>query len=809
MNNTVIRFLKKNIVQVATVVFIFILSGCSYTPPPPVKVTLSDQHVDFLDDVKPILDKRCVSCHSCYNSPCQAKLSSFDGIDRGGSKAVVYDGERFSAQDPSRLFIDANSTQQWRYKGFFSLTHSTAKKGFNNSIMALLVDDKKQHPEVVGEYAPEYDTLICAENLEEVGEFQKKHPNHGMPYGFPALKEKEYATIMQWLAQGARGPSGEQQKALKTPSPQAQQEISQWETFLNTNDIKHKMTARYLYEHYFLAHINFTTAPKEFFSLVRSTTPPGEPVDIISTRRPYDDPKVKTFYYRLVKIYSTIVHKTHIVVRIHENELEEAKEEFIDVKWEKEPYLVAYDDPKLNANPFLVYKQIPAEVRYRYLLKHSEFFIRTFIRGPVCKGQIALDVIRDHFWVMFQDPQSDISVMDPNFLRENAYNLSMPIEQGSDMAVLDSFSDEYRQRDQAYYLAKLHKMRELRPDGVGIDDIWKGYKKEHAPLLTVYRHFDSASVHRGAIGKLPETMWVIDYAQFERIYYTLVAGFDIYGNISHQLNIRRYMDFLRMEGEVNFLAYMPKDRRRDMFASWYQGDDVGDNAIEGKKQIDYLNNTIRFKTNSPKQELIERLVDKHFLKASDVHFDKINYVKLGDVVHSAPDTYKNKDDLLQGYRALTVPGTGFIRHVVNSGVNLAFVRVQMNNGEQIRGTFVINRWHSNVNALFGEESRLDSAKDTIDVHRGNIGSYPNIFFNVKEDDLPDFFDMLINFDINEVYLSKYKKYAISRANKNFWKQFDWFQNEFYQEEPIDAGLYDLNRYYKRPWDDLKVSEFEK
>jgi hypothetical protein len=36
------------------------------------------------------------------------------------------------------------------------------------------------------------------------------------------------------------------------------------------------MAARYLYEHFFLAHIAFTDAdPREFFELVRSTTPPG------------------------------------------------------------------------------------------------------------------------------------------------------------------------------------------------------------------------------------------------------------------------------------------------------------------------------------------------------------------------------------------------------------------------------------------------------------------------------------------------------------------------------------------------------
>ena len=53
-------------------------------------------------------------------------------------------------------------------------------------------------------------------------------------------------------------------------------------------------------------------------------------------------------------------------------------------------------------------------------------------------------------------------------------------------------------------------------------------------ILTIYRHFDSASVHKGAFGDIPK-LWVIDYPLLERIYYSLVAGFDVFGNTAHQL----------------------------------------------------------------------------------------------------------------------------------------------------------------------------------------------------------------------------------------------------------------------------------
>jgi len=47
----------------------------------------------------------------------------------------------------------------------------------------------------------------------------------------------------------------------------------------------------------------------------------------------------------------------------------------------------------------------------------------------------------------------------------------------------------------------------------------------------------------------------------ECIHYLLVAGFDVYGNIGHQLSTRLYMDFLRMESEFGFLALLPEETR--------------------------------------------------------------------------------------------------------------------------------------------------------------------------------------------------------------------------------------------------------
>ena len=105
-----------------------------------------ERPVSFLHDVKPILDRRCVVCHACYNAPCQLKLSSFEGAERGGSKQAVYSSSRLIPQSPSRLFFDAPDTEGWRKRGFHSVLESRATPPLNDSVMLYLLEAKRRLP---------------------------------------------------------------------------------------------------------------------------------------------------------------------------------------------------------------------------------------------------------------------------------------------------------------------------------------------------------------------------------------------------------------------------------------------------------------------------------------------------------------------------------------------------------------------------------------------------------------------------------------------------------------------------------------
>jgi len=451
---------------------------------------------------------------------------------------------------------------------------------------------------------------------------------------------------------------------------------------------------------------------------------------------------------------------------------------------------VGYDQ-KMSANPFVAFEQIPPRSRYQFLLDNAHYVIMTFIHGPVCKGQIALNVIHDHFWVMFVDPEHDLSAAYPAFLKLHSDKLRMPIEIGSDMRIFNALTDDHKKAAVAFYKARQDYYTSHHYAGLGYESLWKGNKAGDSPLLTVYRHFDSASVYKGVLGNLPETMWVLDYPLLERIYYALVAGFDVYGTAGHQLALRLYMDHLRVEGESYFLDYLPAASRQDIMQSWYQGIDL--------KKIDYYSSAlpakISFVTQEPRREFIEYMVNRHIARSTSIAFDPVNYERGNVADRSLPDKKETKDDIFKTFRALSKPGMPFFTLMNDHEIQVAYMRIRLQSGKDLAISILINQWHSNVTHLFGEKAELDVSKNSADFISGLVGSYPNYFFDVREEDLPDFFDLLSHFKKSPMDYERLARYGVNRAEDRLWDTYDWFQKRSHEDEPISSGLFDLNRYY--------------
>ncbi|MFT6690599.1 MAG: hypothetical protein ACJAXH_001111 [Colwellia sp.] len=150
-----------------------------------------------------------------------------------------------------------------------------------------------------------------------------------MPYALPALSTAEHHKLTGWLASGAIMPDA------IPPSATEQKMITRWENLLNGSSAKEQLISRYLFEHLYLANLYFDKARASYFKLVRSSTPSGEKIAIITTRRPFDSPYADgsvnkpQVYYRLIKHSHTIIAKRYVPCPFGEKKLARITDTFL------------------------------------------------------------------------------------------------------------------------------------------------------------------------------------------------------------------------------------------------------------------------------------------------------------------------------------------------------------------------------------------------------------------------------------------------------------------------------------------------
>ncbi|MCP8900760.1 fatty acid cis/trans isomerase [Gilvimarinus xylanilyticus] len=765
---------------------LFLLSGCvaigassldtRFGKPEPREMSSGKDASHYQSEVKPLIEARCTVCHGCYDAPCQLKMDADLGLLRGASKEKVYDGTRLFGAELTRLFTDADSTRQWREKDFYPVLNerqNTPKANLEGSVMARMLKLKQAHPLPEGEVLPEsFDFSTDREQycptVEEFEDFAQDYPLWGMPYGLPGLPEQEQDKLLSWVRTGASFGAQPAVPAELLPH------LERWEDFFNGPSLRAQLVNRYLYEHLFLASLRFENAPDVTFKLVRSSTPPGQPIKRITTRRPFDDPKVERVYYRLWHDPSSRLAKTFMPYALNHERMD---------KWQRWFYDADYMVSKLPgygaevaANPFASFAQLPIDSRYRFLLDEAEFTIMNFIKGPVCRGQIALNVIEDHFWVFFVSPNTMNPVTDGEFFERNADHLRLPAEAGNTFRPVSRWM-EYASLQEGYLKAKAEYIRE-RADRLGRIDmqlIWDGSGHNDNSALTILRHNDSASVVRGMIGPNPKTAWLIDYPLLERIHYLLVAGFDVYGNVSHQLLSRLYMDFLRIEGEMNFVALLPETEQNAIIKSWYRGAEDDINSYLNR-YLDQLPPTqvVDYQTDTPKAELLQALA-QHVApsQADSPHIAPLQWPEpLAKALGQLQSTQGVAASLMPEASVLLMPDEGVFSLMRTSA-------------------------HSNVASLFSEQDRRRPQEDQLVVTAGIVPAYPNTFWRVDKGQLPQFIAQVQKLETEADYRRLKESFGIGRNHPQFWEISDQIHRDFAQQQPASAGLLDYNRLENR------------
>ncbi|WP_028862243.1 fatty acid cis/trans isomerase [Psychromonas aquimarina] len=735
--------------------------------------------VQFEQQVQPVIEKRCVVCHGCYDAPCQLKLSSAEGIDRGASKAKVYNSGRILAADPTRLFIDASSSEQWREKGFSAVLNErdqTLLANLQGSVLYQLLVQKNKHKQPEAGRLPEefnyhLNRVEQCPTLDTLDEYQEDYPLAGMPYGLPNLSKEEFKVLETWVGQGA---PMSQPPAL---SAAVQHAVTKWESKLNDNSLKAQLSSRYIYEHLFLAHLYFDEITVEeglkplFFRLVRSSTAPGFPIQEIATRRPYDAPETDNVYYRLRLDPGTVLSKTHMPYALNSK-----REKRWDELFYKNDFEVEVLPDYRSASPFVVFQAIPSYSRYSFMLDEAFFTISGFIKGPVCRGSIALNVINDNFWVFFVNPELETRVTADQFILQQADNLRLPSETSSEtLSVRDWLG--YAAGQTRYIKAKSKFIEENMDlqSGLQLTDIWSGNENS---ALTVFRHFDSASVVKGSVGKQPKTAWIIDYPVLERIHYLLVAGYDVFGNIGHQLTTRLYMDFLRIESEMNFISFLPNESRPHEMASWYL-DSTSElaNYLEDQSLLYSRPTGISYQTPFVKEELLSLL--KNYVYNSQQKIDN-NFKYMIPL----------QDLSLKRLNALD-------NRVVRELPEMSFILIESEKGKDRLYTLLRHNAHKNVSSLLNEKANRLPLLDTAGIYKGLIGNYPSLIFRVHERDKLTFINQLTAAKSSARFTELLSRFSVRRTNPEFWQISDKLHQLHFQADPISYGLFDYNRLENR------------
>jgi hypothetical protein len=721
----------------------------------------------YLSKVQPILNSRCVVCHACTEAPCSLYLHSYEGAFRGAMTDTQLLSSVLSNQ-PARM-KDGKTLRDWQKKGFSKvLNFESSKDSPRNNMLFRFVEQAKNNNIGTFDYKAAERYLeagkVCPTDAKKLDEHFKAHPYVGMPFALPPLSTTQIEILRRWAATGSNGPSEQAQTAMAQPFDL--ELIKEWETFFNDPSPKGRLAARYIYEHIFLSHIHFERTPDdEFYEIIRSrTNQPHPPIEIVS-ERPFDDPKAEVFYYRFKKVTEAIVRKTHVTMDLNNRDLSRWRKNFIEADWGLEKISpVEYK----SKNPFEYFKQIPAKARYSFMLDKSYGIVNAMIRGSVCTGKRATYAIRDHFWVLFLDPDFDPSVKEPEIGEREWIPLSTSKE------------------DRDNIIKKLIKA-DSNKFSYTTDMIWKGNGDNPNALLTVFRHELSASVNRGLVGKLPTTVWVLNFSNFERMYYNLVVEYMPWGSAAHQYSTWRSMTYHRQESEERFLMFFPPEFRARIRNRWKEGlSEYASQFLAMKPEKDTAE--LEDQNGHPVEKLMTKIIEempKKVIENPNSYFlQSINEYQPNDFIDSI-EKWEREIKLVN-----SLPRHKFARYLPN----IIYLKV-----ENRAYSILSNRAFKFNDMILGQNLAYDPQYDSISIMKGLLGDRPELFIELSLNDCSLFLKRLLAVNSETEWVELKKRYSIRRNDAKIWASLDWFYEYDRNSDLLESGLIDMNQYDIATW----------
>jgi hypothetical protein len=232
-----------------------------------------------------------------------------------------------------------------------------------------------------------------------------------------------------------------------------------------------------------------------------------------------------------------------------------------------------------------------------------------------------------------------------------------------------------------------------------------------------------------------------------------------------------------------------------MRKSWYRGTlaQLKVNAIYEVVNED-LPVQISYRTTDPKTEFIDLVTER--LKSLAGPEDVLNRCERPPCYREGAAAAEQRADA--ALQTLTSkPASSESMRFVDFMPDIAFLRISTGRpSEDLAYTLIRNKAHTNVAFMFEEEKRREPGEDTLSAYHGLLGSYPNFMFKVPLDRINAFAGALHAVRTREQFLDVVNDYGLSRTHPLIWDNFHWFVDYLRRHHPIQAGVYDLNRYKK-------------
>jgi hypothetical protein len=755
----------------------------------------SDVGDAYLDQVQPVIASRCAVCHSCTNGPCQLNMTSYAALERGVNSTNPYKWGLFDSY-PTRV-ADNRPLSEWRGRGFRTVLPENGVSPDDSVFLQALEFGEQNYSAPTPDQGPlslptvralaqaqDNGDYVCPASTAEYVNLKMKYPQGGMPWGLPALDAPRHATLENWVRAGAQGPAAAAEQTVSNPQVTVMTQvdpntvIASWEAFFNGDDLRSQLVARYLYEHSYSANIQLAENPGEFYRIVRSHTVAPAPIDAIITDEPQDDPQAARVYYRMQKIDRVIEGKVHVPWEISLNDLDHLKSLFLAPGWDVTT-LPDYSD----RNPFDTFAAIPAAVRSRFMIENSRMLFAQFARGPICLVQIASWAVDEYFWIWFLKPESDPSVLQPR-LGLDSYATFFS-KDGNLVSGVPVLGDKYG--EPTYRAAFESTLRKLKPAGLGASDVWTGDGSNANAWLTVHRHQVSVDVHTTQdrpITGLPKSVWLMSYANFERMYYNAVAQYKYWGSLKHQNDTFNWQIYTRTEAEDLYASLFPdqsyRDSLRNRFTS-FQG------KLYNKLFTDYAWGR---PSTSPDLKTEDQLARALMTSMAPVlgPEDRLNHWPNDSYPSTVPATVATPADFEAALRTLTNREAPFAQFLPN------VVHVRLG-GDQLYTLLAVRSYREDKIST-GEAAARTREHDIMVAIPGLTAYEAHLFVDLPYNRAAAFVSELgAVTDLNS-WNAFSARYKIGRNSPDFWPFVDWLHHWQEQNIPLRAGLLELRVYDK-------------